>query len=67
MLGAYYMQKMGGWVQIACKNAYVLNEFELPAYSGHQTAPGVRQPDPTLGTSLPVLYVSSGDSTRRRK
>ena len=22
---AYYMQKGGGWVQIACKNAYVLN------------------------------------------
>ena len=22
---AYYMQKMGGWVQIACKIAYVLN------------------------------------------
>ena len=22
---AYYMQNGGGWVQIACKNAYVLN------------------------------------------
>ena len=22
---AYYMQKGGGWVQIACKSAYVLN------------------------------------------
>ena len=26
---AYYMQKGGGWVQIACKIAYVLNERPL--------------------------------------